>query len=182
MLYMMRHGKTDWNLEYRLQGRTDIPLNDMGREMAVEAATKYKDINIDICYVSPLIRARETAELFLKDRDIPIIVDDRLCEMCFGEYEGEAHIFQHPELNVYKLFKDSANYVPDKGAESFESLLARTKSFLDEVAYPLVEQGKDVLIVGHGAMNSAIYANVNDIPLENFWDVGIENCKLIKLK
>lgn len=182
MLYMMRHGKTDWNLQFKLQGGTDIPLNDMGREMASNASTKYQDVHFDVCYVSPLIRARETAELFLQNRDIPVIIDNRLSEMAFGEYEGVTDVFHHPELNIYKFFKAPAEYVPDKGAESFESLLSRTKEFLDEVALPLVEQGKDVLIVGHGAMNSALYANVNNIPLEDFWAIGIENCKLIKLK
>ena len=71
MLYIMRHGKTDWNVLHKLQGRTDIPLNEEGRRMAEAAREKYKDINFDVCYCSPLIRARETAQIFLKERDIP---------------------------------------------------------------------------------------------------------------
>ena len=72
MLYIIRHGKTDWNLKHKLQGRTDIPLNDEGRAMALEAGERYKDVHFDVCYCSPLIRARETAELLLKGRDVPI--------------------------------------------------------------------------------------------------------------
>lgn len=181
MLYIIRHGKTDWNLEYRLQGRTNIPLNDMGREQARNAKEEYKDINFDYCFVSPLDRAQETARIVLEGRDIPITTDERLVEMGFGEYEGYSHIFQHPELNVYKLFKDPCNYTPDKGAESFDELIKRTSDFLNEVALPLVNEGKDVLIVGHGAMNSAIINNLRKVPLQNFWDEGIENCRLIKL-
>ncbi len=181
MLYIMRHGKTDWNLEYRLQGRTNIQLNEMGVEQAKNAAIEYKDIHFDICFVSPLDRAMNTAKLFLEGRDIPIVVDERLVEMGFGEYEGMAHIYQHPELNIYKVFKDPTNYVPDKGAESFEELISRTSAFLNEVALPLVDEGKDVLIVGHGAMNSAIVNTIRGITLEHFWDEGIENCRLIKL-
>ena len=64
MLYIMRHGRTDWNEQYRLQGGTDIPLNEEGRRMAREAAETYRDVEFDLCYVSPLQRARETAELF----------------------------------------------------------------------------------------------------------------------
>ena len=81
MLYIMRHGKTDWNLKYKLQGKTDIPLNDMGRQMAEEAHERYKDVHFDVCYCSPLRRARETAEIVLSGRDIPMIIDDRLAEM-----------------------------------------------------------------------------------------------------
>ena len=54
MLYIMRHGKTDWNVLHKLQGRTDIPLNEEGRNMARKAAAIYKDINFDVCYCSPL--------------------------------------------------------------------------------------------------------------------------------
>lgn len=61
MLYIMRHGKTDWNALHKLQGRTDIPLNEEGRLMALKAHEEYKSWNIDVCYCSPLIRAVETA-------------------------------------------------------------------------------------------------------------------------
>ena len=88
----MRHGKTDWNLKYKLQGKTDIPLNEEGIKMAREAGERYKDINFDVCYCSPLIRAKETARLLLEGRDIPVIYDDRLMEMGFGEYEGTEYV------------------------------------------------------------------------------------------
>ena len=51
-LYIMRHGKTDWNEKHKIQGRTDIPLNDEGRKMAAAAAEEYKDIHFDICFRS----------------------------------------------------------------------------------------------------------------------------------
>ena len=88
MLYIMRHGRTDWNVERKLQGHTDVPLNEEGRQMAEEAAVRYKEVSIDTCYCSPLVRAKETAEIVLRDRNIPIWFDDRLVEMGFGEYEG----------------------------------------------------------------------------------------------
>ena len=81
MLYIMRHGKTDWNIQHKLQGHTDIPLNEEGRQMAKQAREDYLNIPIDICYCSPLIRARETAELVLQGRNIPILCDDRLMEL-----------------------------------------------------------------------------------------------------
>lgn len=58
MLYIMRHGKTEWNELHKLQGRTDIPLNEEGRQMAKIAGEKYKDINFDVCYCSHLVRAK----------------------------------------------------------------------------------------------------------------------------
>ncbi|MCR4901796.1 MAG: histidine phosphatase family protein [Butyrivibrio sp.] len=181
MLYIMRHGKTDWNELHKLQGQTDIPLNESGREMAREAGQKYSDINFDICYCSPLIRARETAEILLKGRNIPIITDERLKEMGFGIYEGAQSfgIGDHP-TNI--IFQSPEKYTtPFEGAESFEELYARTGEFLKQVIDPMIKDGKDVLIVGHGAMNSSIICQIRNIPLKDFWSTGIENCKLIKL-
>ena len=63
MLYIMRHGRTDWNMAHRLQGSEDIPLNEEGRQMARDAREKYCDLHFDICYCSPLQRAHETAEI-----------------------------------------------------------------------------------------------------------------------
>ena len=138
-------------------------------------------MNFDVCYCSPLIRARETAGLLLKDRDVPVVIDDRLKEMGFGIYEGEEEIFGKPECPVRELFFNPAGYVAQDGAESLEELFSRTGSFLKEVAYPQVKEGKDVLIVGHGAMNSAIICQVLGKPVDKLWEVGIENCRLITL-
>lgn len=182
MLYIMRHGKTDWNILHKLQGRTDIPLNDDGRKMAEEARELYKDVHFDVCYCSPLVRARETAEIFLKDRNIPIITDERLLEMCFGKYEGTANCFEIPDCPINVLFQTPEKYTaPVEGAESFDELFARTGDFLRNTAEPLVNEGKDVLIIGHGAMNSSIVCQVMGLPIEKFWSQGIENCKLMKL-
>ena len=182
MLYLMRHGRTDWNVRHKLQGRTDIPLNEEGRQMARDAHDEYLNIHFDICYCSPLVRAVETAEILLEGRDVPIIKDDRLLEMCFGDYEGIEHSFKIPDCPVNVIFQDPASYKESVGgAETIEELNARTASFLDELVYPKVAEGKDVLIVGHGAMNCSLISNVKNLPREDFWSWGLDQCKLMVL-
>ncbi|MCM1508617.1 MAG: histidine phosphatase family protein [Ruminococcus flavefaciens] len=182
MLYIMRHGKTDWNAEHKLQGRTDIPLNDEGRAMAENAGIMYRDIHIDVCYCSPLVRARETAEILLKGRNVPIITDKRLAEMSFGVCEGMKNYFEVKDNSISPLFSQPEKYVtPVENGESFEELYARTGEFIREVIEPQLKD-RDILIVGHGAMNNSIICQLKDISLENFWSIGIENCKLIRLK
>ena len=181
VLYIMRHGKTDWNVIHKLQGRTDIPLNDEGRDMAKAAGKEYQNINFDVCYCSPLIRAKETAEIVLQGRNVPIIYDDRLKEMAFGIYEGIENLYEQPDCPVNVFFQNPPQYVAAEGGESFEELFARTGSFLKEVITPALGENKDILIVGHGAMNSSIVCQIRGIPLERFWEAGIENCKLMKL-
>lgn len=179
MLYIMRHGKTGWNALHKLQGRTDIPLNEDGIAMAQKAREEYRDVHFDVCYCSPLIRAKQTAQILLESRDVPIIFDDRLVEMSFGVYEGTENYFDDTSSAINVLFKNPEKYItPVEGAESLEQLYARTGEFLKEVVEPQLAQGKDILIVGHGAMNSSIICQVLDIPVEQFWSAGIENCKL----
>ncbi|WP_294429674.1 histidine phosphatase family protein [uncultured Treponema sp.] len=181
-LYIMRHGRTDWNNLKKLQGRTDIPLNDEGRQMADDARTEYKDVHFDVCYCSPLVRARETAQILLRDREIPIIIDNRLIEMSFGVFEGVEKAYENRDCQMFAFFTDPEHYIAPEGGESFEELFARTGNFLKEVVEPDLTAGKDVLIVGHGAMNSSIICQVKNIPLAQFWEAGIENCKLKQLR
>ena len=182
MIYILRHGKTEWNILRKLQGKTDIPLCDEGRKMAEDAAKRYADVHFDICYSSPLIRARETAEIILKGRDVPILTDDRLSEMGFGEYEGLAKSFDIPDCPINLLFQHPEEYTePVGGAESLDELYERTGSFLKEVIIPLHKEGKDVLIVGHGAMNSCILTQVKGLPRKDFWSHGLMQCTLMVL-
>ena len=87
-LYLIRHGETDYNKMKRNQGQIDIPLNEYGRELARKTREGLAEVPFDLCLCSPLSRARETAEIILEGRDIPIITDERLIEISFGRYEG----------------------------------------------------------------------------------------------
>lgn len=183
MLYIMRHGKTEWNALHKIQGRTDIPLNEEGRLMAEKACEEYKDLHIDVCYCSPLIRAVETAQIVLKNRKIPIIKDERLMEMSFGDYEGIENSFAIPDCPINILFQKPGEYHESiGGAETWEELFARTGAFLKEVIDPQLQEGKDILIVGHGAMNASIICQVKGMPIEEFWSAGLEQCKILNCK
>ena len=182
MLYIMRHGLTDWNEKHKLQGKTDIPLNEQGIRMAKEAAKACQNVHFDVCYCSPLKRALQTAKIVLQGREIPILTDERLMEMSFGVYEGIENSFQIPDCPINVAFLEPEHYheIPE-GAESFEALFARTGEFLKTVIYPELESGRDILIVGHGAMNTSIVCQVRNIPIERFWSVGIDQCRLERL-
>ncbi len=182
MLYIIRHGKTDWNARYKIQGRTDIPLNEEGRMMAASAREDVAKINFDLCYSSPLSRAYETAKILLEGTDTPIITDDRLLEMAFGEYEGNENVAKHPEINLNLLFNDPENYVADRGAESFEELFGRTGAFMKELVLPKVYEGQNILIVGHGAMNCSIISGLYGYSRADFWKGMTGNCQLVELK
>ena len=85
---LIRHGETDFNRERRLQGVMEIPLNERGREQAAAVANYLKDIPIDALYTSPILRARETAEIIGNVIGMPPSDDERLREIEFGVFEG----------------------------------------------------------------------------------------------
>lgn len=87
-LYIVRHGKTYWNNEKRIQGWADIELTESGRQVAYDSAEGMKDIHFDAIYASPLKRAYETACILRGSREIPVVVDERIKEIGFGALEG----------------------------------------------------------------------------------------------
>ena len=188
MLYIMRHGQTDWNLHRKLQGQTDIPLNDTGRNQADAAREEVRNVDLDICFCSPLTRARQTAEAVLRGRKIPIVFDGRLKEMFFGTYEGIENSFEIPDCPINEFFWHPETYAKLKkgeapgGAESLGELFERTGQFLREAVQPRLEKGENVLIVGHGAMNSSIISQVLHLRAEEFWSRGIPSCRLMPLE
>lgn len=133
MLYIMRHGKTEWNELHKLQGRTDIPLNEEGRQMAKIAGEKYKDINFDVCYCSPLVRAKETAKLVLEGRNVPIIYDERLREMSFGIYEGMENPAKATDSPIRTFFKEPENTKELRKAKHFMSCLNEQENSLKKL-------------------------------------------------
>jgi len=179
-LYMIRHGETNWNKARKVQGRSDIPLNDYGRYLAEETAKGLQDVRLDVAYTSPLIRAKETAEIMLRGREIPLIEDKRLEELGFGSYEGMhcGRDYDSPEAQAFdKFFTDPANYKPS-GGESLEDLLFRTADFLQEI-YELYDgQDKTILITTHGAALNAMLNSIRGIDdVARFWSGRVHpNC------
>ena len=174
-LYIIRHGQTDWNRARLLQGRTDIPLNEWGRRVAQLTKEGLKDVVFDMAFTSPLIRARETAELILEGRNIPIIDDDRLIEVNFGPYEGES--FQLEDENLQNFFSKPEVYYSVDGSESIESVFERTATFLSELYKKQECQNSTILVSTHGAALCGLLCNIKKCEKADFWKGGLhKNC------
>ena len=87
-LYVIRHGETSWNVARKLQGHQGADLDENGVRLAEITARGMKDIPFELCFTSPLPRARHTAEIILAGRDVPVIEEPRIMEIGFGEWEG----------------------------------------------------------------------------------------------
>ncbi len=180
-LYFVRHGETDWNKVRRVQGHSDIPLNEYGKYLARETGKGLANVHFDLAYTSPLVRARETAELILEGRRVPIIAHEKIKELGFGEYEGICISGEHkaPETEEFnKFFTDTAHYVPAKGAESIEGLLGRTREFLEELYQNQDLGDKTILLSSHGAAMTGLLNNIKGkTEAADFWKQGVPpNC------
>jgi len=176
----MRHGKTDWNVVHKIQGRTDTVLNETGISAAVSAREEVERYGFEYCYCSPLKRAVKTATIVNEHTGLKAVIDERLIELGFGEFEGTMNIYRMPEHPLYKLFFDPDNYVAVNGCESLEELFERVKSFVDDRLKKHMENDDNVLIVGHGALNAALITYLTDAPLKDFWKFGQSNCSMFK--
>lgn len=166
-LYIVRHGETEWNKERKLQGQSDIALNEYGRTLAQKTAEALLDVPFDIVFSSPLSRAYETAQILVGKRDIRIVKDDNLMEISFGVDEGVPS--DKLGENFSNFFFAPEKYVPSEGGETYEELCRRAETFLKEQIYPLRSTGKNVLVVAHGAMNKALMLNLKHIEIADFW-------------
>ena len=156
-IYIVRHGQTDWNKARRIQGQVDIPLNEFGRHLARETARGLRDVRFDACFTSPLSRAKETAQIILAGRDVPVIDEPRLEEMSFGVYEGKCCAGDNWELpeNFHRFFDGPDRYEAPEGGESFGQVRDRTGAFLEELARRPEYADGQILLATHGAALAA---------------------------
>ena len=174
-LYIIRHGQTSWNKERKLQGRTDIPLNESGREVAELTREGFKDIPFDMAFTSPLKRARETAEIIMSGRNVPVINDERIIEVNFGSYEGCD--FDLPDEYIQNFFSAPEKYFPINGMESMESIFERMNSFLQDLCQNAELQDKTILISTHGAALSGLMTVIKGNSVDKYWAGGLhKNC------
>ncbi len=182
-IYLIRHGQTLWNQEKRLQGRSDIPLNENGIHLARVTADTLRSISFDRIYSSPLLRAYETASILGEVMNLPVVTDARLVEMSFGEGEGLSlsEVKSNPKLAIYHFLHDPANYIPDESGESFDSLYTRCQDFMDQVLLPAEDSCKAVAVVSHGALIRGIIHCVTGRSTGDFWKTIHRNCSVTRL-
>lgn len=173
-ILLTRHGQTDWNVLQKAQGISDIELNEVGKQQAEETANKLKDIKIDLIICSPLKRAIETADIINKNKNVPIIFDERIAERNFGEFEGvTTNEFDFKGIWDYKQ-NQKYNRV-----ESIRELFTRVYDFLDDIK--IKYEDKKILVVAHGGVSIPFKCYFKGIPdMQTLWPLCMDNCEVAK--
>ena len=173
-IYVIRHGETDLNVRGVLQGWLDAPLNDSGRLLAGITGRALRGVRFDGCFSSPLRRARETAETVLYEsaNPVPIVTDERLKEIFFGERDGSR---MTPE-EAQRFFTDPFSAGRFPGGEGVPDVCARTQAFLAELTAR--DDGKTYLVSTHGCAMRAMLNRLYDDP-RDYWHGHVPyNCSV----
>lgn len=159
--YFIRHGQTDWNTKGLIQGHTDTPLNDIGRNQALAVKPFIEKLPITHIYHSSLQRAARTASIIAENLFIPVIASDKLKECHLGDWQGTTS-----EIDLYK---DYLTVKPPNG-ETFQELSSRVKEAMNQI----LSESPLPLIVAHGGTYVALCHLMNLDPER------IDNCKLLQ--
>ncbi len=161
--FIVRHGETDYNKQNRFQGAIDIPLNETGIAQARESAKKLRNKKIDLIITSPLIRARQTAEIIAKECGAEIIVENDIRERSFGEWDGMEHdeVKKKYSAESFSRHLDPSFRVP--GGESWEEITTRMWNAFQK--HHAIHRHKNVVIVGHGGVARTLQNKIKGIPI-----------------
>lgn len=148
----VRHGQTDWNVEGRIQGHTDVPLNAEGIRQAGAICQTLLADHVDYVISSPLTRALKTAAYIAETHQRPIHIDNRLKERSFGSFEG--NLWRQKMLDHGLQLHEPMDPILPPDAEQWPDLMARA---LDVTADWLTRHPKSKLVfIGHGALFRAL--------------------------
>ena len=188
-IYIVRHGETDNNKKRVLQGRSDLPLNEVGIKQAEKVKEYFaeKDIQFDKVYSSPLIRAIKTAQIITGSTQVgsdaadnsadavPFVLDDHLLEMDYGPYEGCSLLDPPPE--IIEFFSDFVNNSAPEGMENLSDLVARMGRFMESLKK---EGDQTILISTHAIAMKGILEHLTPESHGAYWNKHIANCAVYR--
>jgi phosphoserine phosphatase len=168
-ILLVRHGETEWNRTHRFQGRSDVPLNERGRDQGHALALALKDEAIKAIYSSPLTRAIETAHLIkVFHPSVFLFQEDGLIEMDLGEFDGmDAVDWASRNAEFRKAWQENPASVTMPGGESLSDVQGRAVRALNRIT-ALYPPGSTLLLCSHNFVNLTLLCYALEIPLDRF--------------
>jgi len=181
-ILLIRHGETSWNAVRRLQGHTDIPLNDEGARQAGALAQALAAEQVDVLVSSDLQRAVQTAQAVADQYDgLDVQTDDQLRERCYGVFEGMLYAEieqQYPAEYALWQARDIDTVMPagEREAESFRQFYQRSTDGIAEWAQR--HPGRTIAIVAHGGVLECAYRAAVGMSLDSPRDFQVKNASI----
>lgn len=184
-ILLIRHGETDWNVEKRLQGHLDIPLNAEGERQAAALGLALAQEPLDLIFASDLQRAAQTAQAIAAPRGMTIQIDADLRERCYGAFEGLRYVDiseRYPDGYAAWRARDiDARYPMGRAhAETLREFSQRTIGAITRLA--ALHRHKKIAIVTHGGVLECAYRLANGVGLLPPRDFDIFNASINRLR
>ncbi len=177
-ILLLRHGETDWNLQGRCQGITDLDLNDRGKRQAMDVAAHLSTEKIDAIYSSDLKRALHTAEIIRQSHDLDVTVDSDFRELNHGELEGltftDIRSF-YPDFLTRWRSEPAQLIVP--GGERLVDVEQRIWKGMQRIASSHSSDER-IVVVSHNFPILAILCRITGTPLNDYRAFRVEPCRL----
>jgi broad specificity phosphatase PhoE len=170
---LMRHGLTAWNREGRVMGRAAVELDDEGRAQVEEGIPLARAMRPELIVTSPLVRARQSAEIIADGLGgIEVVEDAQLEEVRYGRWEGMTYwdLIDDPD---YLRYREGPIDLPTPGGETLLEVQARGVSAVMRAVG--ANRGRRVLFVSHGDIIRAILSHFMAMPLEHFRRIRVDN-------
>jgi broad specificity phosphatase PhoE len=168
--YLIRHGQTAWNVENRVMGRADTPLDATGEKQVKDLANALEHFPIQAIFSSPQLRAQQTAQVLAIAKKLPVQSDIRLSELDFSRWQGKSLAEIRDDEIYINRKKDFFNFRHPE-VENYESLMKRIGEFVSEV-----EKSKgDFAVVSHGDVVKAFIIHLLKVGPESFFQFKIQN-------
>jgi len=172
-LYLLRHAQSEYNEKGIFQGRLDSDLTPLGFVQARLSAQEFLGKEIEVIYSSPQRRAYKTALTIADLLGLEVIVDERIREMSFGNYEGKKFWdLVEEEGHIFRAWLSNPVRNPLPTQENMEDFSKRVKSFLEDV---INGPYKNLLVVAHGGTLHAMVCLATGLGLENLWNIHMDN-------
>jgi len=179
ILYVTRHGETDYNVQKRYTGSTDIPLNANGLQQAKKLADSLSAVEFDMIISSPLLRAKQTAEVIHKLYNVPLVFINEFAEINIGVYEGltrEQAQAQYPDIWA-RLGSRPPDAAPT-GGETHKQFDARIATGIEQIKTAYSEN--KVLLVCHAFSARVINRQLKGLSFEKMHEFILGNCEIVK--
>ena len=175
-IVLARHGQTDWNRTYLFQGKTDIPLNDAGREQAHALAERLSPWEAEVVYSSPLERAMYTAEVIAKRLGLSPVALPELQEVDFGTWEGRSILGLKKERSAdFERWNADPFFNPPPGAETWDDIKGRLARAVRRM---LDGPQSRIVAVSHGGIMRGLYAVLLGFDPHTVWRMNVSNCAM----
>lgn len=180
-LLLARHGQTEWNAIRRFQGSSDVALSDLGRRQAEALGRAVEGRRLAAVYTSPLRRARETAEIALGGRPVPLTIVPELAEFGLGEWEGcSVEEIKSRDGDPYQRWVEAPLDHPPPGSETLSRVATRVRDAIDRIAgaHGMSATAGDVLVVAHGGVISIYTCHLLGLSLNAIWRLRFDNASI----